>query len=86
MAIHEQVNQFVEKANETIELAQQQLDLAKRVEAGDPEDYSEAQLKLEEINDELNSLIRSATPEQRDQLHRAQQRVSQMQNNMILKR
>ena len=85
MAIHEQVNECVAKADQIIIHAREQLDQARQVQEGDPVKYSEAQLQLEQMEEELDALIRSATPEQRYQLQRAQQRVREMQNDMILK-
>ncbi|WP_078553331.1 DUF2524 family protein [Bacillus alkalicellulosilyticus] len=85
MATHDQINYYVEKVSETIDYAQKQLDDFQRVEHGNSEEYTNAQLQLEEINQELDSIIRSATPEQREQLNRAQQRLRQMQNHMILR-
>ncbi|WP_209122648.1 DUF2524 family protein [Alkalihalobacillus sp. BA299] len=86
MAIHQQVDFFLLKANEVIEQAQEQLNLGMQVQEGDAADYSNAQQQLEEIHQEIEALSRSATAEQRDQLERAQQRIRQMQNQMILQR
>lgn len=85
MATHEQVETYLQKAQETIQQAEEQLKDAKRVQPGDPVKYAEAQSQLVEMSEELDAIIRSATPEQRDQLNRAQQRIRQMQNDMILK-
>ncbi len=86
VAIHQQVDFFLLKANEVIEQAQEQLNLGMQVQEGDAADYSNAQQQLEEIHQEIEALSRSATAEQRDQLERAQQRIRQMQNQMILQR
>ncbi|MGO4888036.1 DUF2524 family protein [Anaerobacillus sp. MEB173] len=84
MATHEQVNQQLEKVQQVVKMAEEQYKNSKRVQQGDPVKYSEAQLQLEEMSQELASVLRSATPEQREQLLRAQQRIHQVQNEMIL--
>ncbi|MFV8828308.1 DUF2524 family protein [Alkalihalobacterium sp. APHAB7] len=86
MAIHQQVDFYLLKANQVIEQAQEQLSLGMQVQEGDAAEYTNAQQKLEEISQEIEALSRSATAEQRDQLGRAQQRLRQMQNQMILQR
>ncbi|WP_157800991.1 DUF2524 family protein [Bacillus solitudinis] len=80
-----QLKEFLQKAEETLEVAQKALDDAHRVQPGDPSEYSHAQLQLEEISDELDALIHAATPEQRYELTRTQQQIRQLQNHMILK-
>jgi len=85
MAIHEQVNQCVARAEESIVFAREQLTEARKVQAGDPEKYTEAQMELERREEEIDDLLRSATPEQRYELERAAQRIREMQNDMILK-
>lgn len=85
MAVHKQVDHMVKKAEETIDRAKEQLQLGKRLEPGNPVDYAEAQASLVEMSEELDALIRSATPEQRDRLQRVQQRIRQTMNEMILK-
>ncbi|UCZ54828.1 YtzC family protein [Bacillus shivajii] len=64
--------------------AEEQLTASKKVQPGDPNEFSEAQLQLEAANMELEKILRSATAEQRDQLLRLQQQVHQLQNRMIL--
>ncbi|WP_216829192.1 DUF2524 family protein [Alkalihalobacterium elongatum] len=86
MAIHQQVDFYLLKANEVIEQAQEQLNLGMQVQEGDDADYTTAQQQLEDINQEIEAISRSATAEQREQLGRAQQRIRQMQNQMILQR
>lgn len=85
MAVHKQVDEIVKKAQKVIDDANEQIDLAKRVEPGDPEKYKEAQLALEEISEEIHALIQSASREQKDRLERTLQRIRQTMNEMILK-
>ncbi|MBU8907307.1 DUF2524 family protein [Desertibacillus haloalkaliphilus] len=85
MATHEQIEFYLEKVNQTISHAEEQLQQAKQVQPGDPVDYAEAQGQLTKVDEELEQILRSATPEQREQLERAQQRLRQTQNHMILR-
>ncbi|OIJ15800.1 hypothetical protein BKP35_02065 [Anaerobacillus arseniciselenatis] len=84
MATHEQVKQQLQQVDEILQFAEGQLDSAKQVQGGDEIKYDEAQQQLEQLNMQIERLLSSATPEQRDQLFRAQQQVNQMQNKMIL--
>jgi hypothetical protein len=81
-----QMKNWLRKAEETMEFAQKALDDSHRIQPGDPGVYSQAQLHLEEMNDELVGLISAATPEQRYELTRTQEQIRQLQNHMILKR
>lgn len=84
MATHDQVRQQLQQVDEILQFAEGQLNSAKQVQGGDELKYDEAQQQLEQINMQIERLLASATPEQRDQLFRAQQQVNQMQNKMIL--
>lgn len=84
MATHDQVRQQLQQVDEIVQLAEEQLNSAKQVQGGDELKYDEAQQQLEQVNMQIERLLKSATPEQRDQLFRAQQQVNQMQNKMIL--
>lgn len=64
--------------------AEEQLAASKKVQPGDPNEFTEAQLQLEAANIELEKILNSATAEQRDQLIRLQQQIHQLQNRMIL--
>lgn len=85
MAERRQVELWLEKVEETLEQAQQTFENSQRVQGGDPEEYIQAQAQLEEVSIELDALIRATTPEQRDQLNRAQQQLRQLQSHMILR-
>ncbi len=84
MATHDQVRQQLQQVDEILQFAEEQLNSAKQVQGGDELKYDEAQQQLEELNMQIERILSSATPEQRDQLFRAQQQVNQMQNKMIL--
>ncbi|MFA9556198.1 DUF2524 family protein [Evansella sp. AB-rgal1] len=74
----------VEEIENIMNVAEEQLSDSKRIKEGNPEEFTNAQLQLEEANMELEKMIASATHEQRDQLIRLQQQVHHLQNKMIL--
>ncbi|MED1601788.1 MULTISPECIES: YtzC family protein [Alkalihalophilus] len=86
MANREQMESCMEKAESVIEQVQKVFDDARRVQPGTDEEYTNAQMMLEEMSGELDDVLRAATPEQREALNRKQQQIRQLQNNMILKR
>ncbi|WP_165763698.1 DUF2524 family protein [Halalkalibacter urbisdiaboli] len=80
-----QMKEMLQKAEEVMEVAQKALEDSHRINEGDPMEYSNAQLELEHISEDLDALMHAATPEQRYELERTQQQIRQLQNNMILK-
>ncbi|WP_100372758.1 DUF2524 family protein [Bacillus sp. FJAT-45037] len=85
MANRDQLDMCLEKAEATLMAAQKVFDDSRRVQPGTEEEYTNAQLMLEEMGEELDDLLRAATPQQRDQLNRKQQQLRQLQNHMIIK-
>ncbi|WP_096200881.1 DUF2524 family protein [Bacillus sp. FJAT-45350] len=86
MATHKQIIEYMQKATETMEFAEEQLMESHRVQQGDPVQYSQAQQSLNEIDEELDNIYRSATPEQKADLERYRQQIREIQNQMVLKR
>lgn len=84
MATHDQVRSHLQQVDEVLQAAEEQLNAYKQVQGGDEVQFSATQQQLEQTNIQLERLLISATPEQRDQLFRAQQQLNQMQNKMIL--
>ncbi|MCT8138942.1 DUF2524 family protein [Anaerobacillus sp. CMMVII] len=84
MGTHDQIRLQLQRVDEILQFAESQLNSAKQVQGGDELKYDEAQQQLEQMNMQIERLLMSATPEQRDLLTRAQQQVHQMQNKMIL--
>ncbi|MBU9714643.1 DUF2524 family protein [Evansella tamaricis] len=74
----------VREIQHVMSIAEEQLTESHRVEPGDRDEFTKAQLQLEEANMELEKMLISATAEQRDQLHRLQQQLQHLQNRMIL--
>lgn len=84
MGTHDKIRQQLQEVEEALQFAESQLNSAKQVQGGDDLKFDEAQQQLEQVNMQIEHMLISATAEQRDQLFRAQQRVNQMQNKMIL--
>lgn len=84
MATHEQVKLMLQKVDEILQFAEGELNSYKQVQGGDELKFDEAQQQLEQVNMQIERLLASATPEQRDQLFRGRQQVNQLQNKMIL--
>ncbi|WP_169720877.1 DUF2524 family protein [Alteribacter aurantiacus] len=84
MANYNQMEEFITEIRSVMDEAQIQLDNSRRVNPGDPADFSDAQRHLNDVHIELEKMIRSASPEQRDQLLRVEQQIHQLQNRMIL--
>ncbi|WP_062046874.1 DUF2524 family protein [Bacillus sp. JCM 19034] len=74
------------RINEQMEIAEEMFEKSQTVNEIDESDYIKTQEDLEEMHNELDILLRSATPEQREELNRKQQQIRQLQNHMILKR
>lgn len=84
MGTHEKIKMTLEKIDEILQFAEGELNSYKQVQGGDELKFDEAQQQLEQVNMQIERLLSSATPEQRDQLFRGQQQINQMQNKMIL--
>ncbi|QOY35801.1 DUF2524 family protein [Anaerobacillus isosaccharinicus] len=84
MGTHDKITQQLQQIDEILQFAEGELNSAKQVQGGNELKYDEAQQQLEQMNMQIESLLRSATPEQREELTRARQQVNQMQNKMIL--
>lgn len=84
MGTHDTIRQQLQQIDEILQFAEAELNSAKQVQGGNELKYDEAQQQLEQMNMQIESLLRSATPEQREELTRARQQVNQMQNKMIL--
>jgi polyhydroxyalkanoate synthesis regulator phasin len=86
MAVQTTVEQQIDHTKEVIKMAEEQLGLVNRQEPQTTEEnYTNAQLQLEEAYSELERLSNSATPEQRYQIERTRQQLQQIQEQMVLK-
>ncbi|WP_353854873.1 YtzC family protein [Bacillus sp. Bos-x628] len=84
MATRNSIDEFMQKSMETLEFANKQFDLSSRQEHDNEEDFSKAQLMLEETLSELEKLKDVANDQQRERLDRARVQIQSMQNQMIL--
>ncbi|WP_347550235.1 DUF2524 family protein [Pseudalkalibacillus hwajinpoensis] len=85
MSTYRKVEEMLKNAHELVEYADEQLQLATRQESVvTDKGYTETQQLLERMSIELDKMIHSANPEQRDALSRAQQQIQDCQNDFIL--
>lgn len=84
MATRDSMEHLVSEANQKLEEARSELEEAKKLgyKAGD--DYTQAQLGLEDMEKEIDKMMHSANHQQKDELHRLHLQVSQCLNDMIL--
>lgn len=72
------------KSTETLEFANEQFDLNLRQEHYNEDEFSKAQLMLEDAVNELEKLKDVANDQQRERLDRARVQIQSLQNQMIL--
>ncbi|MBM7570894.1 DUF2524 family protein [Aquibacillus albus] len=84
VATRESVYALIEKANQALSYAEEQLKVTNRNGFEIDASYSEAQLQLSEVEQEIQKLMASANHQQREQLHRLHLRVNQYLNDMVL--
>ena len=84
MATRQSIDEFIQKSTETLEFANEQFDLSSRQEHYNEEEFSQAQLMLEEAVNELEKLKDVANDQQRERLDRARVQIQSLQNQMIL--
>lgn len=84
MATRDSMDHLLTEAHEKLESARKELDEAKKLgfQAGD--DYTQAQLGLEDMEKEIDKMMHSANHQQKEELHRLHLQVSQCLNDMIL--
>ncbi|KMK76393.1 DUF2524 family protein [Alkalihalobacillus pseudalcaliphilus] len=85
MTVRKQLDNFMNKAEETMQYAEVALANMQKVQPMYLEDFQRAQLALQEISEELTDLKRSATKEQQYHLSRTEEQLRQLQNRYILK-
>ncbi|WP_226569150.1 YtzC family protein [Bacillus stratosphericus] len=84
MATRNSIDEFMKKSTETLEFASEQFDLSSRQEHYNEEEFSKAQLMLEEAVNELDKLMDVANDQQRERLDRTRVQIQTLQNQMIL--
>ncbi|WP_226035834.1 DUF2524 family protein [Aquibacillus saliphilus] len=84
MATRQAVEDLIDKANEYLLTAGEQLDITNRNGFEIDDSYSQAQRNLSEVEQEIQNMMDSANHQQRDQLHRLHLKVSHYMNDMVL--
>ncbi|GAA5417717.1 hypothetical protein Pryu01_02792 [Paraliobacillus ryukyuensis] len=84
MATRQSIENIIEKAENVLSEAKDQLNVANRNGYEINESYDRAQRHLSNLDAEINKLMDSANHQQREQLHRLHLQVSAYLNDMIL--
>jgi galactitol-specific phosphotransferase system IIB component len=84
MATRQSVEQFLQRCEETISQAIEQMNIARQQEHCNINEYTNAQQQLEDLVMDLAHLALSCNAQQREQLHRKRLQIQQLQNDMIL--
>nr|WP_255639676.1 DUF2524 family protein [Aquibacillus saliphilus] len=84
VATRQAVEDLIDKANEYLLTAGEQLDITNRNGFEIDDSYSQAQRNLSEVEQEIQNMMDSANHQQRDQLHRLHLKVSHYMNDMVL--
>ncbi|MES9663328.1 hypothetical protein CN941_15585 [Bacillus cereus] len=84
MAERQSLEEYITQAEQAVEYAKEQLDQGMRQEHYNTMEYSDAQLKLEQAYNDLQTMQQHANDEQREQLNRARMAIRQLQHQMII--
>ncbi|MFT4414913.1 YtzC family protein [Fredinandcohnia humi] len=84
MATRQSVEAFLQRCEDSIRNAQEQMNIARQQEHYNTTEYTDAQMQLEEVTNELAKLSQSCNGQQREQLHRMRLQLQQLQNDMTL--
>ncbi|ADY23906.1 TPA: YtzC family protein [Bacillus cereus] len=84
MAERQSLESYITQAEQAVEYAKEQLDQGMRQEHYNTMEYSDAQLKLEQAYNDLQTMQQHANDEQREQLNRARMAIRQLQHQMII--
>ncbi|HHL3302436.1 YtzC family protein [Bacillus cereus group sp. Bce001] len=84
MAERQSLESYITQAEQAVEYAKEQLDQGMRQEHYNTMEYSDAQLKLEQAYNDLQTMQQHANEEQREQLNRARMAIRQLQHQMII--
>ncbi|MFT8319801.1 MAG: YtzC family protein [Bacillus sp. (in: firmicutes)] len=85
MATRQSVDELLQRCNEVISDAQEQYKIGSIQEHYNSEEYTDAQMKLENVFNDLHVMDHSANQQQREELHRMRLLVEKMQNQMTTK-
>ncbi|KAB7666803.1 YtzC family protein [Bacillus sp. B1-b2] len=85
MATRQSMEELLVRCNEAISYAENQYEIANRQEHYNANEYTDAQLQLEHVYNDLHTMDHSANQQQREQIHRMRLLVTQLQNQMTVK-
>ncbi|HWJ78338.1 MAG TPA: YtzC family protein [Niallia sp.] len=85
MATRDSMNELLERCNQVINYAEEQYELASRQEHYNTNEYTDAQMQLENIYNDLHTMDKSANQQQREELHRIRLLVENMQNQLTVR-
>lgn len=84
MATRQSVDEHLQQCMQAYDYAEEQLKIASKQEHYNDQEYSDAQMQLEDAVNALNKLWLSSNDQQREQLYRMRLQLQSLQNNMIL--
>ncbi|WP_062354841.1 YtzC family protein [Bacillus kwashiorkori] len=84
MTTRDSLEQFINKCEETLEVARQEYTDGSRQGYYFDDEYSQAQQLLEDRFNELMAMYHSANAVQRERLDRMRLQIQQLQNQMII--
>jgi hypothetical protein len=79
----DQIDDYLTKAQDTIDSAHKELLDVKLIQQNDPTEYPFIMNQIMELDAEINDLLTAASPEQRAQLEEAQQQLRETKRIMI---
>jgi len=85
LATRDSMNELLERCNQVINYAEEQYELASRQEHYNTNEYTDAQMQLENIYNDLHTMDKSANQQQREELHRIRLLVENMQNQLTVR-
>ncbi|MCA1032454.1 YtzC family protein [Bacillus timonensis] len=84
MANRQSVDDFLQRCEEDIRFAKEQLNTGRMQEHYNGTEYMDAQQRIEEAVNDLAHLALSCNAQQREQLHRMRLQLQQIQNDLTL--
>lgn len=84
MTTRKSLDEFIQRCESVLSLAEDQFDRGSRQEHYDDIEFSEALQEIEVILAQLKKMSESANAQQREQLNRVRLKVQHLQNKMIL--
>lgn len=84
MTTRASLNEHIERAEQALEIANEQLQEWKKQEHYNFEEYQQAQALLEDTHNNLEQVMLSANAQQKERLRRMLIQIRQVQNDMIL--